>query len=243
MADPIEAQQSEQDEQFKQGQRVESCYQPIQQIQRKKKDDYAHSVFVGQLTLGNQNTQRSFETAYEELEYSFYRLSILGRISRDRELAEKAAKQVTKILSDVEAQMSAADAEIENAFNLNDIAPEFRVPGSSASRVYKPRFSTPNSLRFVRIYQKLDLILSKIDAAWINQIIDDDAYRLSVVQWVHILKKAIQRIHDLRRDYYDKVYAEDNVTNAPDKTKEANKPVAKPVNAEKTQQNGEQNPQ
>lgn len=143
-----------------------------------------------------------FETSYEELEYSFHRISVADRFVLDNALSQKYNQRIETVLGNIETQLLNTNEEIDKAFDTNNITDEKdRIPNSSGVRVYHPQYSSPYSKRFLEIYNNLDLTFLKIDGAWINQIINQNGYRTTIQQWIHIVRATVSELHNIRLEY------------------------------------------
>lgn len=147
---------------------------------RKANTPISRPAFFRSITLNSAYAQKVFDRVYDQIARDLYAMGITLRIVASEEQAAAVETLVNDKLSDLERDMEAERARLEQLCEGNGIhdLPDYTHPKTCQAKV-----SSPQAARFLGLIIKLDELVGVMDSLWLCGLIDNRHIVRQAYEW------------------------------------------------------------
>lgn len=143
------------------------------------------------VTLNERAIGSAFQRHFPVIENGIYVIGRRGEMFLGALAAEKIMDRLKEMISEAEAELRVKEAETENALSVVQSASDFIAPEyTSAAATHEVQVRTPMALTAMKIFERYDAVLAKMQALLWNQGIDQQFIEDTELQ----AKRAVQKL-------------------------------------------------
>ena len=145
------------------------------------------------LSLQSPVAQRIYNRAFDRLKADLYTLTVSARTVDMDAAADVAEKFLKDAMDQLKRDLQEDIRRTDVLMDQNDIETTGNYPGAIELQA---SFTTPQAKRFLDLIQGVDTLAVRLDALWLNQIIDTRNCKDRQYQWQRRLFKTANRTRE-----------------------------------------------
>lgn len=169
-----------------------------------KRTHHSRPLVATELTFSSMQAQKVIHRVFYRALRSLYSTEVILRVIAPDEEVDRLESEFDRLMAETSAELDQALRQFESLAAAEGIA---EVPRYSGPKALRLEVSTPRAFRWIRLVERLDALMQRVDALWFGQVIDGKARKRAGYEWQRKVLRTGWAIVELERTAHRKARA------------------------------------